>query len=169
MRLLDKLDAAGGSILLHSLDQHLGLLCCILESFLVFLVDEVGPSWQALVIFLLRIFALSYGPSLHDRDFFLNCHIQRRLPILVQHEEMVGKVGKLRLEGEPIWLEPHQLVHRGVAIRVHPIVVWVDQVTLNVVESLHLDATQLDLACSGSHGRVFGSIDKLADDEDCHD
>lgn len=55
---------------------------------------------------------------------------------------------------------------RGVAINVHAIVMRLDQVTLNVVESLHLNPAHFLAACPGPHRRVFSAIYELADGKD---
>jgi len=54
----------------------------------------------------------------------------------------------------------------GVAINVHSIVMGLDQVTLNVVESLHLDSAHLLAACPRPHWGVFSTIDELSDGKD---
>ena len=56
-----------------------------------------------------------------------------------------------------------------VAVGVNTVVMRLDQVTLDVVEGLHLDTTHLGGAGAGTHGRVFSAVDELADDEDCDD
>jgi len=59
-------------------------------------------------------------------------------------------------------------VHRRVAIRVNAVVVGLDQVTLNVVESFHLDSTHFKFACPWSHRGVLSSVYELADSKDGH-
>ena len=56
-------------------------------------------------------------------------------------------------------------MHRGVALGVDAIVVRVNQVALNVVEGLHLDAAHL-FGGARAKRRIVGAIDKLADSED---
>ena len=148
---------------MHSQDEHLRLFRGILKRFFDFLLGSASTLFlsfsgftKALILYVDGRYGLQDG------------HVEGRLAKLVEHEQMVGQVGKLRLEVEPVFLVTHKLVNRCVPVAIHTIVMRLDQVALNVVECFHLNSAHFLLASAGSHGRVFSAINELADDEDSH-
>ena len=80
---------------------------------------------------------------------------------------MVRELGHLALQRQQVCLVTHQLVHSRIPVRVHPIVVWLHQVALDVVERLELNSG-LRRARPRPHGWVLSAVDELANSEDCH-
>ena len=86
MGLLHVFDAAIRSVLLHSLNEELCLLGCVVN---------IGCSTLGLVQFLR---SAHLGLEVNGLDRLLDSDIERRLSVLVQHEEVMRKVGQLVCE-----------------------------------------------------------------------
>ena len=160
MRLLHELDAAVGAVLLHPQDEILGLFCCVFDNVL-----KVVKSTR---ISTFAFLALSefLGLNVYSGDCFQDGYIKGCLAKLVDHKKMVRQISKLSFECEPIRLVTHQLMDCSVAVNVHTIVMGLNQVTLNVVESLHFNSAHFLTACPRPHRRVFSAIDELTDCKD---
>ena len=78
------------------------------------------------------------------------------------------KIRELRLECEPIGLVTHQLMHRSVTFVIHTVIMWVNQVALNVIEGFHFNAAHL-LFCAGAHRWIILPVNKLTDSKDGND
>ena len=162
MRLLYEFDAAIRTVFLHSLDQHHSLFGFFFKfNFSIDLLLLKLLVIAALVLLSLLScllgFELGSGKCLDDGD------IEGSLTLLVQHEEMMGQISKLSLKLEPVLFISHQLVDSCVAFGVDAIIMRVNQVTLNVAESLEFDPAHLLGTSSWSHGRIFGAVDEFTD------
>ena len=171
VRLLNELDTAIWSIFLHSLDKHGGLFCLFFELVLRLLLLNI--VFQLLRLAQIHIFLslLSCLACFHVscRDRLENGDVEGRLPLLVQHEEMVRQVSQLGLKRKPVCFIAHELMHSCIAIWIDTVVMRVYQVALNMRKSLHLDTTHFLGASSWAHRRVFSTIDELTNDENGHD
>ena len=124
MGLLYVFDAAIRSVLLHSLNEELRLLSCVLD---------IRRSTLGLVQFLRRA---HLGFDVNRLDSLLDGDIERSLPVFVKHEEVMWEVGELVCESYMVRLVTHKLVHCRISVFIASVVVWVNQVALDVVESL---------------------------------
>ena len=79
---------------------------------------------------------------------------------------MMGQVFQLGLKLVVIALVAHELVDGRVAIFIHAVIMGLNQVALNVIESFHFNSAHLLLAGPRSHRRILGTIYELTNDED---
>ena len=77
------------------------------------------------------------------------------------------EVGKLVCESGVVGLVTHKLVHCRISVFIASVVVRVNQVALNVVESFQLDPADLLVVGVRPHVWVKQTIDGFANDEDC--
>ena len=154
MGLLHVFDAAIRPVLLHSLNEELCLLGCVVN---------IRCSTLGLVQFL-RSAHLSL--EVNGLDRLLDSDIERRLSVLVQHEEVVREVGQLVCESRAVGLVTHELMHCRISVLIASIVMGVDQVALDVVEGLQLDPADPRVVSVWPHVWVNQAINGLANHED---
>ena len=175
MRLLNEFNTAIWSILLHPLDEHGRLLRLFFELVFGLLLRDIvlellfGAPQTLNVLFGSRLLSSLFGTDVRSFNCLKNGDIERRLPLLVQHEKMVWQVSQLSLKSKPVCFIAHQLMNGRISIRIHSIVMRVNQVALNVRECLHLDTAHLTLASARAHRRVLCPIDEFTNDKDGHD
>ena len=96
-------------------------------------------------------FGLSLLLGLNCTDSLLDRNIQRCLAILIEHEQMMRKVLKLRLEIIPVRLIVDELVHGCIAVLVKSVIMGVNEVAPNVVDGLQLALREMLVGRLGSH------------------
>ena len=111
MRLLDEPNGAVWPVLLHASNQQLRFFGGVVHR-------HLGGLHVLLAFHLLLGFKCTYRLE--------NGHIQRGLAVLIQHEEVMGKVGQLGLEVVPVWLLEDKLVYGRVAFLVDAVVMRID-------------------------------------------
>ncbi len=102
MWFLDKLNAAIWGVLLHPQDKVLSFFSCIFN--FIFVAGAV--ELQSIVSVSFGRFFLTFSQFLcldiNSSDGLQDGNIEGCLAKLVKHEKMVGQVGELGLESEPV-------------------------------------------------------------------
>lgn len=78
---------------------------------------------------------------------------------------MVWELIYLSLKALVVRIEPSQLMNSCVAVIVHTIIVWVDEVALDARESFFFNSGKVDARGPRSHGWLLSIVNELSDSE----